>query len=333
MKVSIITPLYNSTRFLEDLLENLCSQTYENLELLFIDDGSTDETEARMKELMDIRKDDRIRYIRKENGGIADTKNVGIQHVTGTGIMFMDHDDFLKNDAVEKMVKHMITTKSDLVVANYERNFTYRKSFYERLFQYQKPIVSIPKEGGTLVEHKRMLIEMYQALWGKLYRKELFENFQFNTRLNGMDDLGSTSYILLKAKRISYIDEILYEYTYRKDSTIQSTKSSFDVSRIYEAYDDIYTYFQLNNAEETYADELEYLYIFHCIYSVGIRTLQRNTTYQEDLDAMYERLNQKFPAATKNVYYKKDSVVSKLTFHALRIRVIRRLMRVILRHM
>lgn len=321
-KVSIIIPLYKSAPHIKALLDNILNQTYTSLEVLLINDGSPDETKEVVQSEMKVRNDNRVFYFEKENGGIADTKNYGINHATGDYIMFCDHDDWLTKDAVEELVNALETTNSDMAVAQYVRDFKYKKSFIERLFPFQVLLEAFPTNGGELVNHKAMLIEVYQALWGKLYIRELFTDFQFNVELNGMDDLGSTSILMGKAKRIVGVPKILYHYAYYKTSTIQSATSTFENKKIYDAYGDIEKWYHNAGLTRTYSEELEYLYFYHCVLSYGVRTLQRSSNYKEELKAMRIELKEKFPHYKKNKYYKDANFGMKLFLPLIKIPII-----------
>lgn len=311
-KVTVIVPLYNSEKHIHPLLDNLLTQTYQNVEVLLINDGSPDATHMTVLEEMKQRQDERITYLQKENGGIADTKNFGLVHATGDYIMFCDHDDMYAQNAVELLVEALESSNSDMAVGVYVREFKYKKSILEKLFPFQVTLDAFPKAGGTLIENKAMLVEIYQALWGKLYVRHIFDGFQFNADLNGMDDLGSTSILLAKANRIVGVHSVLYHYAYYKNSTIQSATSTFENRRIYEAFDDIERWYKENNLYESYKMELEYLYFYHCVLSYSVRTLQRSQNYLEEMKEMHRRLVQRYPNFHKNTYYKDANIFMKL---------------------
>lgn len=287
-------------------------QTYQNLEIMLINDGSPDATEEQVYCEMKKRKDHRIVYYKKDNGGIADAKNFGLAQVSGDYVMFCDHDDWMVQDAVEQLVVALETTGSEIAVGQYVRDFKYRKSILERIFPFQVKLSEFPDKGGKLIDHKGMLVEIYQALWGKLYVREIFQNFQFNIELNGMDDLGSTSILLGKAKRIVGVHNVLYHYAYYKNSTIQSPTSSFQNKKIYDAYNDIESWYIKHDLQKTYEKELEYLYFYHCVLSYGVRTLQRSSHYKQELTAMNKELESRYPNFRQNPYYKKASLGMKL---------------------
>ena len=118
-KVSIIVPVYNGAKKLPRCLDSILGQTYENIEVILINDGSQDDSEKICREF--AKKDSRIRVISKENEGVSATRNRGIEEAAGTYIQFTDCDDYLEKDYIENMVHAMELQDADLVIAGYTR--------------------------------------------------------------------------------------------------------------------------------------------------------------------------------------------------------------------
>ena len=126
--VSIVVPVYNAEKYLEDCLISLVDQTYENIEIILVDDGSVDDS-GRICDSW-AEKDDRIIVYHKKNEGVSATRNFGIQRARGKFLMFVDADDMLVLNAVEYMVKEMIKNNSELVVCKYQSQ-DYKKNIRE----------------------------------------------------------------------------------------------------------------------------------------------------------------------------------------------------------
>ena len=126
--VSIVVPVYNAEKYLEDCLISLVDQTYENIEIILVDDGSVDDS-GRICDSW-AEKDDRIIVYHKKNEGVSTTRNFGIQRARGKFLMFVDADDMLVLNAVEYMVKEMIKNNSELVVCKYQSQ-DYKKNIRE----------------------------------------------------------------------------------------------------------------------------------------------------------------------------------------------------------
>ncbi len=120
-KVSIIVPIYNASKYLEQCAESLVNQDYSNIEILLVDDGSTDNSGEICDSLQ--RDDDRIRVIHKENGGAASARNLGVKEATGDYVMFIDADDWFELDTVSTLVSHMDGNCLDVARFNYVREF------------------------------------------------------------------------------------------------------------------------------------------------------------------------------------------------------------------
>ena len=115
-KVSIIVPIYNAEEYLPKCIDSLINQTYQNIEIILLNDGSTDNTQN----IIASYKDKRIIAINKKNTGIADTRNEGIKKSTGEYIMFVDSDDYLELNSIELLIKKLEKDKSDIVMFNYQ---------------------------------------------------------------------------------------------------------------------------------------------------------------------------------------------------------------------
>ena len=112
-KVTVIVPIYNVEKYVRQAIESTINQTYKNLEIILVDDGSTDSS----KQICDEYKEkyDRVKVIHKENGGLSDARNAGLEECTGKYIMFLDSDDFLEPDAVENMYNEIVKKDDDRI--------------------------------------------------------------------------------------------------------------------------------------------------------------------------------------------------------------------------
>ena len=117
IKVSIVVPIYNAEKFLTTTVDSIIAQTYKNIEIILVNDGSTDGSLALCQTFLE--KDKRIKVVDKQNGGVSSARNCGIHTASGEFIMFVDSDDLIEKDACEKLVKNAIATKSDIVFCNY----------------------------------------------------------------------------------------------------------------------------------------------------------------------------------------------------------------------
>ena len=124
-KITVIVPVYNVENYLEKCLDSLINQTYKNIEIIVINDGSTDNQGEICQEY--AQKDNRIVYIEKENGGLSDARNVGLDKMTGSYVTFIDSDDWIEQDYIETLYKKIVEYQADIAVGNYILTMKMRK--------------------------------------------------------------------------------------------------------------------------------------------------------------------------------------------------------------
>ena len=212
-KVSIIVPVYNVEKYFEQCINSLLEQTYRNIEILIVDDGSEDTCGEIADEY--ILKDERIKVFHKENGGVSSARNYGLENATGEFYGFVDSDDFVTSDYIEKMVTCAVEKDADMVISNFFSCFVNKNIPNSKLEKYPT---------GQIFTTDEFLEELYyhpgafSFAWNKLYRKELFEGLKF------ADMLCEDSQIMLtlaeRSKIIAFVGEPLYYYRRRKSSIL-----------------------------------------------------------------------------------------------------------------
>lgn len=218
--ISIIVPIYNSEKYLKKCIDSLINQTYKNIEIILINDGSKDNSEKIIKTYSDKR----IKYISNQNQGIGKTRNEGIRKSTGEYIMFIDSDDYIKNDCCEKMIKKAHDTDSDLVVSD----------FYKDINGKIEPFPLPDFNTSSLKENKNLLLKINLGPCNKLYKSELIKNnhITFDETLK-YEDVPFVVQCIKKANRISKINEPLSYYCIHSGSetTVRDDKI-FDIIKI-----------------------------------------------------------------------------------------------------
>ena len=169
--VSVVIPIYNVQNYVKDCVESVCSQSYNNLEILLVDDGSTDDSGKICDEYK--LKDKRIKVIHKTNGGLSDARNVAIDICKGEYVTFIDGDDVVDSSYVETLYKLLTTTTSQIAICGHKDFYSLPvtdKYSTELFFEYS------PDEAI-----KEILIygKFTTSAWGKLYRIELFEEIRY----------------------------------------------------------------------------------------------------------------------------------------------------------
>ena len=217
--ISIIVAVYNAEEWLKRCVDSIINQTYSNIEIILIDDGSTDKSASICDEY--ARLDNRIKVIHKHNGGLADARNVGIYASKGTYIGFVDNDDYIAPNMYEDMLREMQYSDVDLVLCN----CTYVDEDgqpIEEISPINKTEIISPKEYFfRLAEPKS---GYYITVWNRLYKKEILENVFFPVgRTN--EDSYVVHRIIQKCKSIMILDDNYYYYTQRDTSLSRTPKA------------------------------------------------------------------------------------------------------------
>lgn len=224
-KVSIIVPAYNASETITRTLNSILNQTYKNIEIIVINDGSTDNT----SEIVKKSKDNRIKLIEQKNGGVSKARNNGLKFATGKYVLFIDSDDILSRKMIELLLKLMSENESDLVICNYI-NISY-KNFYDNIFDTKIINTKINNQDQTL---RQLLVEekINGQLWNKLYKKDLLNNIEFDENMCLMEDADFLIRYLLKSKKIITIDSVLYAYIINEGSITKN----IDIKRLKNKY-------------------------------------------------------------------------------------------------
>lgn len=211
--VSIIVPIYNVAPYIRKCLDSLKSQTIQEIEVICIDDGSTDDS----GNIADEYKNDVwpiFRVIHTENRGLSAARNRGIDNARADWIMFVDSDDWVESSFCEKPYRIAIDTDSDLVI-------------FERILMRENGRVKHEKKSNIttgIIDFETAIDIGWPAVWNKLYKKSLFDDIQFPEG-QVYEELSTTHKLIYKAKRISIVSDKLYYYRLRKDGITQTVKN------------------------------------------------------------------------------------------------------------
>lgn len=216
-KVSIIIPVYNVEMYLRICIESVIKQTYEQLEILLVDDGSTDSSPEICDEY--AQKDSRIRVIHKPNGGLSDARNTGIDAATGEFLFFVDSDDYIHPSAVSTLAELMQEEKADTVIGSYQKidDYVLPGRLAGNTFIYAG--------GEEILElYKNQKADATVAV-AKLYDRKLFQDVRFPVGKVHEDEFV-TYRILFASKRIVYTEKVIYYYLQRQGSIMNSGLSA-----------------------------------------------------------------------------------------------------------
>ncbi|MCQ2530241.1 MAG: glycosyltransferase [Lachnospiraceae bacterium] len=221
--ISVIIPIYNVDKYLKKCIESIINQTYVNLEIFLVDDGSTD----RCSQICDEyeKKDDRIIAIHKTNGGQGSARNVALDRITGDNILFVDADDYLDLGAIDLLVKTAEITKADIICFGYILSNGIRDvSHFCEEFSFDTDIEAIK---NFICNHN-----ITPMMWTKFFKSELFENLRFPTELRKSEDRYIMPELLSRSQKTIGIKDCLYHQNARMGSLERSPFSKKDLDAI-----------------------------------------------------------------------------------------------------
>lgn len=298
MKISIIVPVYNVEKFLPRCLDSLIGQTFNDYEIIIIDDGSTDGSPKIISNY--IKKSSRkIIYIRKKNEGQASARNIGIEQASGEYLMFVDSDDYIDIDTLQIVYNHAKEKNADIVCFNSYKEENNHIKEYTREFKY-------------VIDCKKRYIITQSCPWGMLIKTQLIKlNKLYFPKLRAYEDVAIVPSYVMHANRIEYIDNKLYYYCIRNGSTMNQISYSEKFEDIFDAMNNLYELFKKNNMIKQYHDEIEFLFIKHLLHGAGLRFIKFDN-YSKNLKKIIKIMNLLFKKWNKNKYFKKESIKYKI---------------------
>lgn len=284
--ISVIVPVYNIERYLPKCIDSILNQTYKNIEAIFINDGSTDNSLEILEKYR--KKDKRIKVIDKKNAGSGAARNDGIEISNGKYISFLDSDDWYEEDFLEKLYNNLIENNSDVSMCNpkmvYDdasKNKKINTYFFNKIELNKTP-------------EKILGILAMPVVWNKLYKKEIilknnikFPNYSF------CEDVEFLYKIFLYVNKVSKIEDDLYNYYQREDSVTKKIKEE-SIEQLYQVLKNIENYIKNNFNSKL---EIFYLYKIQFIYSVSLTLLARI----DNDEILRKKINFKNNSEVKNI--------------------------------
>lgn len=261
MLVSMIIPVYNVEKYLRRCLTSVAQQTYKELEVIIVNDGSPDHSQDIIDEFCKDR-ENFFSYI-TENNGLGGARNYGLGKAHGEYVCFLDSDDYIADTFVEALAKRAMHDGSDIVVCNNIDVFENTNTQVVQKAIYDKNPVS-------LKENKEILFNRVCA-WAKLYRKCLFDDLGYEARV-WYEDMRLTPKLYDKANQISYIDEALLYYVIRDGSIMTSANAKRNLE-IIDAFEDLRQYFKQQGSYDEIKEQLEFLMLDHILISAITRVI------------------------------------------------------------
>ncbi len=293
--ISVIIPAYNCEKYIKSCLESLKHQTYRNLEIIVVNDGSTDNT---LKICEEMQYDDyRIKIINQENKGVSAARNRGLEEVTGKYISFVDADDVLEPDMYEIMYKDMYLNTADVVRVG---AYVHDRSGNIRHIYNDNTVLVIEDKGDII--HKFSKGELSIAVWDKLFTKRIIGDTRFRENVYQEDTMFVWD-ILKKSNKVVCDKRQLYHYIKKSDGSL--TNKIFDEWNFeLEKYaEDFYDYIVNNYPDNKEDAELFYfnsLYFILKRYMRDLMFVKDNMNYKDRINVIMKKVEEMLPLMIEN---------------------------------
>lgn len=284
MKVSIIIPAYNVEKYIASSLNSAINQVYKNIEIIIVDDASTDRTKEIIKEYAN--KDKRIiPFYQSQNKGVSAARNVGLRAATGDFILFLDSDDYLTKDAIRRMIDLQDKYNCDFIDSYH---LLYYKKKNGKIVSFTEK--KLPKKTlvlGSLNDNVKVL-DTYTYITGKLIKKELLDGLEFDESLSRYEDLVFEHELKKRIKNYCLMNRPIYFYYQREDSLVNTLgkkhicylEAAKKVKSIYSNY---------NNEIKS---QIEALLFQNMVFTLFTKIIKNNDTIDENVNLSIDLLKQ-----------------------------------------
>ena len=292
-KVSIIIPVYNVEKYLDACLDSIVNQTYGNIEIICINDGSTDNSQKIINKYKKQFKN--IISVEKENGGQASARNMGLSMATGDYISFVDSDDYIDKNLYKKIEQKM-KKGYDLILFDYEIVYSNKK--------VRKHCMN-PKDNENVSPSEYLLSQIVSPC-NKVYKKDYLDSIEFMFPEGIIyEDYASIPTLAINNPKITYINEAFYFYVQSESSTTRNEEYKTKYEDLFPATE--YLYNKLKGCE--LSEESEYQITIHNLFHGALNFYKFNKL--EQIDKISDSIREKFPRWMKNKYIKQESLRTK----------------------
>lgn len=300
--VSIIVPIYNVEEYLAKCVDSILAQTYKNIEIILVNDGSPDNCLNIC--LAYAKNDSRVTVINKKNGGLSDARNAGIAKATGKYLVFIDSDDYIENNMIEELYNNITKNQADISICNFYITI-------DNIDTKNKCILNkvINSDGRNVYEmiYSKYAIQTIVS-WNKMYKKELFDKCKYPVGLIHEDQYIICD-ILNQCKRVSYItDKFLYHYVQRKNSIMKTfNMKRFDIVK--GLNERILFFEKINEGKLVARTKLEKVQSLHYILSE-----YEKTKNDSDNDRVVENYRKEYLKTLEEIKINDLNILSKLKY-------------------
>lgn len=290
-KVSVIVPVYNVEKYIEKCLNTLVNQTLQDIEIIVVNDGATDNSEKIIKEFLE-KYPEKIVYLKKENGGLSDARNFGIPYAKGEYIAFVDSDDYVETFMYKEMYEIAKKENSDMVECD---------------FIWEYPNKSRIDTGEIYNNKKEMAQNVRVVAWNKLIKKSILDETKIEfPKGYRYEDLEFTYKLIPYLEKVSFLKKPCVHYIQR-DNSISNTQNE-RTKEIFDILDHIIDYYKEKGIYEEYKTELEYTYtrIVLCSSLLRMCKVKDKEIKKKLLNLAWDNLNNRFPNWKKNKILKES---------------------------
>ncbi len=226
--VSIIVPIYKVEKYLDKCIESIVNQTYKDIEIILVDDGSPD----RCPEMCEVwaKKDNRIKVLHKENGGISEARNAGMDLATGDYVGFVDSDDYIHEDMYKILMQEMEKSDADVVCCKYVDVNEDGEVISRTAGFFDEPNYNVIYKDRDFV-HALLENRSMPVVWNKLFKKNVVDEYYFKHNTYSEDYLFLL-HIAYEEMSIVFITDTLYYYTAREDSITGGFKEGYNLDQV-----------------------------------------------------------------------------------------------------
>ena len=291
-KVSIIIPVYNAERYLNQCISSIANQTLKDIEIIAINDGSTDNSLNALDELS-CKYKGKLKIFTKENGGAGSARNIGIENANGEFIKFVDADDYLKVDILERMYSIAKENKVSLVRGNYQT--------IVGPFKMEDKCSWSDIKGSQIIDvrkNKDYIVTETPEIGNKLVSRDLIGDLRFPEKTK-WEDLAIMPVVIASSEKIFHMDEPVYNYRVNMNTTIKDFINKIpNILDIIKCVDNIETQMQLKGLSEEYKEQIQSLYILHTLFRVENAMLWVNFPHNKKeiiISSLLGMLDAKYP--------------------------------------
>ena len=294
--ITVIVPCYNMEKYIAKTLDSLVDQTLKGLDILVIDDGSTDKSAAIVSDY--AARFPNIRMISKENGGISSARNCGLDNIRSPYFGFLDSDDYVEADMFEKMYDRITADGSDICTCNFIKEWPDRE---------------VKTEDSAYRNSSEMIRRLFATLWSKIYRTELIKKYDLEFPVGYRYEDACFLYQLAgNPLKISHIDDYMVHYVQRSASITHTNNEK--VRDMIEVFTRIKEYYISHGLYEKFEKELEFIFIKFFLGNNFLRACQIDDSQarNEILGTSWEFLTENYPDFRYNPFLKEFGLVRRI---------------------